>query len=117
MDKAILIKRLDSLIRSRNKEIKRIKAMVGEYFKERGLSRHSWYSTANRSIRHFVECVRIHEREINLLSQKRNDLKSGNRSVAEVLYEIREEIRLDEIKERIRIANLEVALKANGGIK
>lgn len=48
-----------------------------------------------------MECVRIHEREINLLRQKRNDLKNGNRSVAEVLDEMREEIRLDKIKERI----------------
>lgn len=104
MDKVRLIKRLDSLIRSRNREIKRIKVMVGEYFKERGkcLSRNSWHYTANSSIRHFVECVRIHEKEINLLCQKRNDLKSGNRSVAEVLNEMREEIHLDEIKERGR---------------
>lgn len=103
MDKVMLIKQLDSLIRSRNREIKRIKVMVSEYFKGRGkcLSRHSWHYTAQGSIRHFVECVRIHEKEINLLRQKRNDLKSGNRSVAEVLDEMREEIRLDEIKERI----------------
>lgn len=103
MDKARLIKRLDSLIRSRNREIKRIKASVGEYFKGRGkcLTRYSWHYTAQGSVRHFVECVRIHEQEINLLRQKRNDLKSGNRSVAEVLDEMREEIRLDEIKERI----------------
>ncbi len=98
MDKVRLIKRLDSLIRSRDREIKRIKAMVGEYFKERGkcLSRYSWHYTARGSVKHFVECVRIHEREINLLCQKRNDLKNGNRSVAEVLDEIREEIRIDE---------------------
>lgn len=103
MDKVRLIKRLDLLIRSRNREIKRIKASVGEYFKGRGkcLTRYSWHYTAQGSVRHFVECVRIHEKEINLLRQKRNDLKSGNRSVAEVLDEMREEIRLDKIKERI----------------
>lgn len=76
---------------------------MSEYFKGRGkcLTRYSWHYTANSSIRYFVECVRIHEREINLLRQKRNDLKNGNRSVAEVLDEMREEIRLDKIKERI----------------